>query len=555
MYKRLKNSLNILCLLISILCSKTLFAAEIFVSTDRNEVFKNESINIEIVVKDTKLRSDIDYSEIEKFFTISKKMRRSSHTMIQNKASRSEIFQLQLKPKQTGEIIFPSISIKTSNGILSSKAFKINVHDKIGTSERNKNIAKIEATLDQDEIYFGEYTFLKLKIYLYENIVNAQITIPELESALIEKIFTVPVYSHTINGQKTEVTELIYKIKPVLEQDIKIEPIILTGEIKKDSAEQNNFFQKNNIFFSYNIDNFEEISIASNKINTIKVLNLEDANIASTSFTNKVEVSNITTDINSPINLSLTFETINNSAEMLPEIELQNSDIADFYQEKTLTNEEYDPLKNQIIATKIQNYTIIPKKAGDLTIDQVLIPWFNKKTNKIENLSLQEINFKITNPNQIDYSASKKDEKEIQLLESEEPQKSAFSFQENKILIYLIIVIAILFIYSLFLTLKLFNIKFISFKTSKKIKYNLKNAESHDDMRLFLFQYFGQKFKKNIENFDDIKLIIKNQKLTNEIIADLLNVIKKLELSLYGNHIYDFDFLKDELSLKIKYIK
>ena len=69
-------------------------------------------------------------------------MRKSSHTLIQNKASSSEIFQLQLKPKQTGEIIFPSISIKTSNGILSSKSFKINIHDKIGTSEKNKNIAK-----------------------------------------------------------------------------------------------------------------------------------------------------------------------------------------------------------------------------------------------------------------------------------------------------------------------------------------------------------------------------------------------------------------------------
>ncbi|MDC0857132.1 BatD family protein [Rickettsiales bacterium] len=555
MYIRLKNFLQILCLLISIIFPKTLIAAEIFVSTDRNEIFKNESINVEIVVKDTKLKSNIDYTKIEKFFTITKKMRRSSHTMIQNKASRSEIFQLQLKPKQTGEIIFPSISVKTSNGILSSNAFRINVQDTIGTSEKNKKIAKIEATLDQDKIYFGEYTFLKLKIYLYENIINAQITIPELESATIEKIFTVPVYKHTINGKKTEITELIYKIKPILEQDIKIGAIILTGEIKKDSEEQNNFFQKNNIFFSYNIDNFEEISITSNKINTIKVLNLEDANIASTSFTNKIEVSNITTDINSPLNLSITFETINNSAEMLPDIELQNNDLADFYQEKTLTNEEYDPLKNQIVATKIQNYTIIPKKAGDLTIDQVLIPWFNKNNNKIENLSLQEINFKITNPNHIDYSASKSDKKEIQLLETEEPQKTPFSFQENKVLIYLIIVISILFVYSLFLTLKLFNFKIISFNNNKKIKYNLKNTESHDDMRLFLFQFFSQKFKKNIENFDDIKLIIKNQKLTNEIITDLLNVIKKLELSLYGNQIYDFNFLKDELKIKIKYIK
>ena len=213
-------------------------------------------------------------------------------------------------------------------------------------------------------------------------------------------------------------------------------------------------------------------------------------------FTNKIEVSNITTDINSPINLSLTFETINNSAEILPEIELQNSDIADFYQEKTLTNEEYDPLKNQIIATKIQNYTIIPKKAGDLTIDKVLIPWFNKNNKKIENLSLQEINFKITKPNQIDYSASNKNEKEIQLLESVKPQKTAFSFQENKILIYLTIVIVILFIYSLFLTLKLFNIKIISLKTSKKTNYNLKDVESHDDMRLFLFQFFWSKIQK-----------------------------------------------------------
>ena len=59
-----------------------------------------------------------------------------------------------------------------------------------------------------------------------------------------------------------------------------------------------------------------------------------------------------------------------------------------------------------------------------MTIDKVLIPWFNKNNNKIENLSLQEINFKITKPNQIKLIKQIKNEKEIQLLESVKPEKS-----------------------------------------------------------------------------------------------------------------------------------
>lgn len=548
MLNSFKSYYSIFCL---IFFANLVQAAEISVSSDRVEIYKNELINLEIIVKDTKLLSNIDLSGIQEQFQITKQTRRSSHTIIQNKASRSEIFQLQLKPKKSGTLLIPAITVNTSNGLISSKSFTVNVIDEIGTSEDNKTIANVEATIDHDSIYFGEYAILKLKVTLFEDLLNAQITIPESKSAVIEKIFSIPAQIKTVNGKKTEITEIIYKIKPLFQQDIKIEPIILTGDIKKTSNQENNFFN-NNVFFNYNLDNFEQINIASNKIKTIKVLDLQDANIASTEFKSTQEVSNIKTDVNTPINLSIKFETYNNSSDMIPEIELTNNDMADFYQEKTLTNEEYDPLANKIKATKIQNFTIIPKKAGALTIDEVLIPWLNKNNNQITNLVLPSINFEINDLQKIDFK-SEQTNKPIEILKTESIPN--IDKKDNKTIIYLLIIILILSVYSVFLTIKLFKFKINKINKSKSVKHILKSAETHNDIKLYLFQFFEKKYKKEIENFDDIKLIIKNQNLTEEIITDLLNVIKKLEMSLYGKHIYDFDFLKDEIKIKLKYLK
>ncbi|MBT4989795.1 MAG: hypothetical protein HOM96_04605 [Rickettsiales bacterium] len=544
-----------LILIVGVIIINVAYAAELSVSTDRHEIYQNETFNIEITITNASLKSNLDLSDIQKSFKIIRQMRSSSHTMINKKTTRNEILQLQLKALKTGKITFPSLSVDSSAGILTSKTFVLNIKDSVGTSQDNKQLARIEAEIEDTNLYLGEYAILKLKISLFSDIHNAQITLPKSDLAIIEKIYSIPAITKTINGKRIQITELVYKIKPVLLKDIILDQIILTGQIRKNSHNKTkSFFSHNNLFFSYDVDEFRDISIVSNKIPTIKILELGKANIASTEFTKLQKISNIETDINTPINLSFTLKSINNSADILPEIELPNNEIASFYKEKTLTNEVYDPLLNNIITTKTQSFTIIPKEAGDLTIDKVTIPWLNKTNNKLDNLILSEINLTIMDPKQIDFEAEPIKPDELEQIKSSSPEENTSFILPHKINYYLIIAVIMLFLYSTILTIKLTKFDKLKLNNRKEKKYILALARDYDDLKLYLFQFFKQKFKRNIENFNDITKLINELDLSEEIINELHEIITKLEHSLYSNHLYDFEFLKDEIAIKLKYL-
>ena len=84
------------------------FSSYFTVSTDKKVIFKNESINVELTISNTSLKTNIDLAEIEEYFEIEKQIRRSSHTIINGKTSKSDI--LQLKPLKPGTITFPILS-------------------------------------------------------------------------------------------------------------------------------------------------------------------------------------------------------------------------------------------------------------------------------------------------------------------------------------------------------------------------------------------------------------------------------------------------------------
>ncbi|MBT4921451.1 MAG: hypothetical protein HON23_00360 [Rickettsiales bacterium] len=531
-------------------------AAELMVTADRHEFFKNETLNVEIRIENASLKSSLDLSKLAESFQVVKQIRSSSHSMVNNKATRSEVYQLQLKAINFGKVTFPSLSVNSSAGILTSTSFPLNIKDEVGTSTNNNQLATIEASLQDTKLYLGEYAILKVKISLFSDIRSAQITIPESDIALVEKIYSTPATTKTINGKRIQVTELIYKIKPVLLQDIALDQIILTGQIRKTSNNNDNFFNRNNMFFSQNVDNFEEVTIVSNKIPLIKVLDLGKANIASTKFTKTQHISNIETNIEEPINLSYSLTTINNSADILPEIELANNELASFYKEKTLTSEKYDPIANEIVTIKTQNFTIIPKEAGKLNIDRVTIPWLNKKTNRVENLILSKATLTIIDPKASvsweEASAPKELDKDLTESKIEGGIVTEVPYDLNN---YLLITVILLFIYSTIITIKLVKLEKQKTTKKKRKRHLLILANDFDDLKIYLFQYFSRRFGKDIENFDDIKNIINDTKISPMLAEELIMIISKLENSLYGTHLYDFDYIKSELTIRLKHMR
>ena len=56
-------------------------------------------------------------------------------------------------------------------------------------------------------------------------------------------------------------------------------------------------------------------------------------------------------------------------------------------------------------------------------------------------------------------------------------------------------------------------------------------------------------------NFDDIKNIINDTKISPMLAEELIMIISKLENSLYGTHLYDFDYIKSELTIRLKHMR
>ncbi|MCK9605487.1 MAG: BatD family protein [Methylomonas sp.] len=380
------NSKKWLWILTGWLLSFSVLATDIQVSVDRNPVSLNESFQITFTAPETPEGAP-DFTPLRANFDILNQERSSNMSWVNGKSSRSEQWVVSVMPRQTGELLIPSIAF----GSDSSQPSKVLVNDASQAQPSNNDeiFLKVEATPEKP--YVQSQVLYTLKLYRRVQITQASLNDPEIKDALVEKLGEDNTYSTQVNGMDYWVTERKYAIFPQQSGLFSIAPLTLTAEVVSNA---NNRRPRFNGFF--NRQTTETRRVSSDAI-TLTVLPVppsftDPAWLSAESLQLKQSWStdNLQTKVGEPLTRTITLIAKGATVGQLPELSRpSNIQGIKTYPDQPLLQE--DKQNDGLIAIREEKIAYIPSQPGQYTLPALAISWFNTKTQKTEVARLPEV--------------------------------------------------------------------------------------------------------------------------------------------------------------------
>lgn len=390
------NKSRLLLVILSMLWASVIHAAQFVASVENNKVSFGQSIQLKLELKDAKAASNLDISALSKDFTIYQSQQYSSYSNTNGQIHSENGWHIVLMPKKVGQFIIPAVSIQTNKGQLSTEPITIDVSNTKsagGVQEENKGIS-IVAQVDKAQAYVNEQIVYTVKIISHKPIVNIVLEDIKANNAVIEKIGEPAQYEQNYGGMRAHIIEIKYAITGINEGKVTIEPVTMTGELQVSKAHRYSLFH-NSLF-----DNMFEVkpfSMQSEKI-TLNILPppVKTKNWLPLYNFNMKETWDIPQEVRVGDNITRKIRMHGEGcfAKQLPSIkDWQQVNDVKVYANKPSFNDKAD--NNKMFATKEEEFSFVPQKAGNITFPEVHIKWWNLKTKQLQTVTLPAKTIKV----------------------------------------------------------------------------------------------------------------------------------------------------------------
>lgn len=358
------------------------YAAEIQVSVDRNPVNLNESFQI-IFSSSEQPDGNPDFTPLEADFEILNQQRSSNVSWINGQSSRSERWIVSVMAKHSGDLLIPPIAF----GADSSQPLTVKVTDKPQNINSDDEIfLDVQATPEHP--YVQSQVLYTLKIYFRVQISQSRLSDLSVQDAIVEQLGEDATYRTQINGVEYGVLERKYAIFPQQSGLFTIAPLTLTTEVV--SGRQPRF----NGFFSRQLTETRRISSKAITLDVQPVpqnftgtawLSAESLQLSEDWSEPRLKVK-----IGEPLTRTLRVSAKGTTVGQLPELAGQTGiEGLKTYPDQPVLNETKQG--DGLVASREEKIAYIPNQAGDYTLPEVTITWFNTKTQKTEVATLPEV--------------------------------------------------------------------------------------------------------------------------------------------------------------------
>ena len=351
--------------------------AAIEAAVDRNPVNLNDSVQLTFTASD-RPDADPDFEPLMVNFDIVNQSHNSQSSWINGHSSEKIQWVLQLMPKHAGTIIIPAIAFGSDK----SQPISLEVQDASSSGQINNDaelFLQVEAT--PKDPYVQSQVLYTLRFYRRVNITQARLDEPTMTDALVQKLGEDSNYNTQLNGVDYVVTERKYAIFPQKSGTLTIAPLTLTAEVV--SPRQPNF----NGFFNSQITHSQRASS-----NTI-TLNVRPAPTAAQNKpwlpAEELQLQqswsgDITQmQVGEPLTRTISLIAKGATVGVLPEL---NSKVADpalkNYSDQPTIKELQKP--EGVYAMREEKIALIASKAGSYTLPEIVVPWFNTKTQTMQ---------------------------------------------------------------------------------------------------------------------------------------------------------------------------
>jgi len=353
-----------------------LFAIEISVSTDRNPVHLNESVQITFTAN-AEPSADPDFSPLEKDFTILNQSQQQSTQIINWKKTASYQWILNIMAKRTGNLVIPAINFGKDSSPFSSLI--VNKVQVAGNSAKNEDLF-LQVRVDNARPYIQEQLIYTLKLYRRVNISQASLSEPALENAVIEKLGEDKNYNIQYQGENYVVTERNYAIFPQESGIINIAPLELTANvIIANQRRSNRFFNRQSTRIKRVTSEEITLEVQPKPANiTGHWLPVQDVNLQETWPDNAMQMT-----VGEPYTRTITLYAKGATVSGLPELYTDNMPAhLKAYPDQPMLKENAQ--EAGMVALREEKIALIPSQAGTYVLPAIEVPWWNTNTQQME---------------------------------------------------------------------------------------------------------------------------------------------------------------------------
>jgi hypothetical protein len=378
---------NISCFFIFIL-SQLIFSPFSFALTqvtatiDKNPVEQNESFILQVTADDDVDTDALDTSALRQDFIVGSTSVSSQTSMVNFNTTRTTTWTTLLIPKRVGKVIIPALTVKDKKTApIALVVVKKSASD---ASNTNKDVF-ISTEVSDHQVYVQQQFTLTVKLHFAAELKRGSLTDPTLSGATITQIGKDKESNDIINGKRYRIIERTYAINPQQSGDFILSPPMFSGEIMTNNA-------RRSMFLSF--ADSKPISVVADdikiKVNPIPN-NYQGDWLPSELLALNEEWQPAKTEfkVGEPITRTIRLTAMGLSEEQLPKITMSMPKGLKVYPDQAENHTRVD--QGKLISQKVQNFAIVASKAGTYQIPALTIPWWNTKTNRIQQASLPAV--------------------------------------------------------------------------------------------------------------------------------------------------------------------
>ncbi len=340
--------------------------AELKAAVDRQSVFLGESLTLTLTTDQT-TNSQPDFTLLDAVFHVGQTGKSSSTQIINGEVSTQTTWQVLLVPKTLGSHIIPPFEVDGER----SQVVKIEVKKPDPNAQANGDIF-IEVETDKDSAYVQEEILLTVRLMYAINLKNGALSEPGADGVIVQQINKGANYTTQRNGKTYQVLERKYAIFAENSGKLTLNPLVFEGEVTDNSRQSFSMFQRGRPVRQ--VSQMLELDIKQIPQNFVN-----QAWVPAKQVTLQQSWSqNKPYQVGEPITRTINLTAIGLSETQLPDLSIPDIQGAKIYQDKTDTLTRTDG--QQLIASKVIKYAVIPTEKGNLAIPELRFEWFDTNT-------------------------------------------------------------------------------------------------------------------------------------------------------------------------------
>ncbi|NOZ07290.1 MAG: protein BatD [FCB group bacterium] len=395
------------------------FSATVKVSVDRDKINEGDSITLTVSVEGGSEAPETEISVLDKDFRIvSGPNQSTSMQWINGQLSSSSSLSWTLLPRRKGSITIPSLNISVAGKKYRSNPINITVYENNASTNLANSRGKIpaakyfiEAQIDNDNPYRGEQITVTYVLYTSVELTGFDVQdMPSFQGFWKDEIYSprnLQLHDVRRNGKRYRAaTVKKLALFPTRSGEVTIEPMTAVVSVQ---VRDNNY---NWSFFSRS----KSYTIASNSIDLkVKPLPIskgaKSASVGNWNVKSRISATDIKQD--DAVTLSIRISGTGN---------LQSVDIDEirFPAELEVFDPEIKVNQNtkgdKISGSKVIEYVLIPREAGEITIPPVSITYFDVKKEKWVTHKTRSITLKVAPSDRVFTSTQGLTKEEVKMM-------------------------------------------------------------------------------------------------------------------------------------------